>query len=146
MKVLFRDIFEYHYIFNQKIGEHIKQELQNLPERTFHLYCHILNAHQIWNARILNMQPFEAFEIHLHTDCFKINEENYTSSLKIIDLEDLEKKISYQNSKGTIFSNKICEILYHIVNHTSHHRGQIISDFRKAGFSPIKSDYIFYKR
>lgn len=40
----------------------------------------------------------------------------------------------------------IQQILFHIANHFTHHRGQIISDLRQNGIEPRISDYIFYKR
>jgi uncharacterized damage-inducible protein DinB len=44
------------------------------------------------------------------------------------------------------YINSIQQILFHVANHFSHHKGQIISDLRQSGIDPIVIDYIFYKR
>jgi len=66
---MFREIFEYHFELNNQIIELLKKEMNSLPERTFPLFCHILNAHQIWNARILNQKSFGVHQIHEINNC-----------------------------------------------------------------------------
>ena len=63
-----------------------------------------------------------------------------------IEEENLDKLISYQNSSGKIFSNKLSDILLHLFNHGTHHRAQISLLLRQNNIVPPKTDYIFYKR
>lgn len=44
------------------------------------------------------------------------------------------------------FTNTIGDILFHIVNHSTYHRGQIASDFRESDIEPLNTDYIMFKR
>ena len=85
-------------------------------------------------------------QLHSLEECAVIDNENYQETLKILDERGLEEVIIYKNSKGTEFDNTIQQILFHIANHFSHHKGQIISDIRQGGIDPIVTDYIFYKR
>lgn len=146
MTSLFKDIFTYHHHFNQKLVEEFKLHLANLPERSFPLFCHMLNAHQIWNARILKEQEFGVQQQHTLEQCALIDETNFITTLKILETVDLESVTTYKNSKGQSFSNSVRDILFHVANHTTHHRGQIISDFRQSGIPPLVTDYIFYRR
>jgi uncharacterized damage-inducible protein DinB len=146
MITLFKDIFTYHHHFNQKLVEEFKMHLANLPGRSFPLFCHMLNAHQIWNARILKEQEFGVQQQHTLEQCALIDETNFTTTLKVLETVDLESVITYKNSRGQSFSNSVRDILFHVANHTTHHRGQIISDFRQAGIPPMVTDYIFYRR
>jgi uncharacterized damage-inducible protein DinB len=146
MTTLFKDIFTYHHHFNQKLVEEFRMHLANLPDRSFPLFCHMLNAHQIWNARILKEQEFGVQQHHTLEQCALIDETNFTTTLKILETVDLESVAAYKNSRGQSFSNSVRDILFHVANHTTHHRGQIISDFRQAGIPPLVTDYIFYKR
>ncbi|TNF76236.1 MAG: damage-inducible protein DinB, partial [Bacteroidetes bacterium] len=57
-----------------------------------------------------------------------------------------DRRIIYENTEGRSFSNTLQDILFHIVNHSTHHRGQITMDFRKNGMDPPLLDYILYKR
>jgi uncharacterized damage-inducible protein DinB len=80
-------------------------------------------------------------------DVFKgIDLINYNDSLKIIDTFDLNETITYKNSKGNLYEGTVRDILFHITNHFTHHKGQLISDLRQQGIEPLVTDYIFYKQ
>lgn len=146
MKAFFKDIFEYHNHFNQKLIDQLIANESILSERTIPLVSHSINAHQIWNARIIGKQSVGVFQNHSLKECKLIDDENYNDTRGILNDRELDDKIVYTNSKGIEFSNSIQEILFHVVNHFSHHKGQIISDLRQIGIAPIVTDYIFYKR
>lgn len=146
MKKFFKDIFEYHNHFNQKLIEQLRENEVVLPERSIPLFAHIINAHQIWNARITDKEKLGVHQKHTLDECRRIDNENFRETLRILDEHELEEKVTYKNSKGTEFASSIQQILFHISNHSSHHRGQIISDIRQSGVVPIATDYIFYKR
>lgn len=146
MKDLFKDIFTYHHHFNQKLVGEFRTHLANLPTRTFPMFCHMLNAHQVWNARILKEQEFGVHQQHALEQCALVDETNFTTTLKILETVDLVAVITYSNSRGQVFSNLVRDVLFHAANHHTHHRGQIVSDFRQAGIPPLVTDYIFYKR
>jgi uncharacterized damage-inducible protein DinB len=147
MKSFFQEIFEYHHYFNQKLFSEIESHFEKLPQRSFPLFCHMLNAHQIWNARITGQTPFvNVFQVNPMDSCLKLNNDNYNTTLEIIETTDLEKLIDYKTLKGDAYSNTLRDILFHVANHTTHHRAQIVSDFRQAGIQPLMTDWIFYKR
>ncbi|MFZ1704112.1 MAG: DinB family protein [Saprospiraceae bacterium] len=144
--MIFRDIFVYHLELNQKVLVEIKKHILVLPENTYPLFCHILNAHQIWNSRILKLNSFGVNDVHPFDSSVSIMLENNKNTLKIVDEFDFSETIKYTNSEGEEFCNTVQDILFHVANHTTHHRGQIIAKFRSVGIQPILSDYIFYKR
>lgn len=146
MKEKFPELFEYTHHFNQKLIEIIGLNKSILPERCFQLINHTLNAHQIWNNRILNEKTFGVWEMHSFEDLWEINESNYRKTLLILENSDLSQVIIYRNSKGDLFQNKTEDILFHIVNHSTYHRGQMMVLFRETGIEPLISEYIFYKR
>ncbi len=146
MKAFFKDIFEYHHFYNQKLIDVFLEHSNKIYDRTVPLFSHCLNAHQIWNSRILNTKALDVFELH-KLDTFKsIDLSNYNDSLKIIDTFDFDETLVYKNSKGTVYENKVKDILFHITNHFTHHKGQLISDLRQHGIEPVITDYILYKR
>ena len=142
----FKDIFEYHNHFNQKLADLLIVNSNKITERTIPLFSHSINAHQIWNSRILETKSLAVHQIHTLEKCKELDDQNYNDSLDILSDFDLSKKISYKISGGIEFENSIQQILFHIANHFTHHRGQIISDLRQNGIEPIITDYIFYKR
>lgn len=146
MQAFFKEIFEYHHHFNLQLITQLEEHQASLPNRTIPLFCHILNAHQIWNARIMGTAPFGVREEHALDLCKSIDQKNYTDTIKILEELDISATLNYQNSKGVKFQNTIRDILFHVANHSTHHKGQIISDFRQSGITPLVTDYIFFKR
>lgn len=146
MKEKFRELFEYNNNFNQKLIELISENIQNVSEKTMKLINHLINAQQIWNSRITNEKEFGVWQINEWNETLEINDNNYSKTLKIIDEKNLENLIEYTNSKGQKFTNKIEDVLFHIINHSTYHRAQIATDLKNCGIEPINTDYIFYKR
>ena len=55
--------------------------------------------------------------------------------------------INYSNMKGEKFSTPVSDIIIHCVNHSTFHRGQIITMLRQAGKTDFMStDFINYVR
>ncbi|UKB77266.1 DinB family protein [Chryseobacterium sp. MEBOG07] len=146
MKEKLIDLFEYTYHFNREMIKVISENKEALDEKTISLINHTINAQQIWNARILGEITFEVWQINLFESLDEINHGNFLKSIDIINNLDLEKRIEYQNSRGTKFDNSIFEMLFHAVNHSTYHRGQINSLLKQNGIPPLLTDYIFYKR
>jgi len=54
---------------------------------------------------------------------------------------------AYKNMKGEPFENTYEDTLFHVVNHSTYHRGQIFSMLREAGMKQLPStDLIHYLR
>lgn len=54
--------------------------------------------------------------------------------------------ISYKDLKGNPYSTPLWQIVLHLVNHASHHRGQVSGFLRAMGHTPPPIDLIFYYR
>jgi len=140
------DLFEYTYHFNKEMIKVIFENLEKVDEKTISLINHTLNAQQIWNSRILGEESFEVWQINAFENLDEINHQNFKKSIQIIESSDLDQKVEYQNSKGTKFENRIFEMLFQAINHSTYHRGQINSLLKQNGIKPVLTDYIFYKR
>ncbi|PIF46056.1 putative damage-inducible protein DinB [Chryseobacterium sp. 52] len=146
MKEKLIDLFEYTNHFNKEVIDAISENITKVDDKTISLINHTLNAQQIWNARVLGEKQFGAWQINPFEDLVEINHQNYLKSIDIIQKFDLDKRTEYQNSGGTKFENSIFEMLFHAINHSTYHRGQINSLLKQNGIKPLLTDYIFYKR
>jgi uncharacterized damage-inducible protein DinB len=140
------DLFEYTYHFNREMIRVISENKEKVDDRTISLINHTLNAQQIWNARISGETTFEVWQINPFEALEDINHQNFLKSIDIIKNSDFDKIIEYQNSRGTKFQNSVFDMLFHAVNHSTYHRGQINSLLKQSGIEPVITDYIFYKR
>lgn len=146
MKEKLIDLFEYNYHFNKEMIKIISENISKIDDKTIGLINHTLNAQQIWNSRIVGEKTFEVWQINSFENLKEINHENFLKSIQIIEYSDFEQKIEYQNSRGNKFENSIFEMLFHTINHSTYHRGQINSLLKQNGIEPLLTDYIFYKR
>ncbi len=147
MKIFFNQLFDYNFYCNKKLIE-LCSATDNIPEKSVELFSHLLNAHHIWNARILGkISELEVWQIHAIEDWGDIHYENQRSSFDITsNTDNFDGRIDYENSEGRLFTNTLQDILFHIVNHSTHHRGQIMMDFRQHSIEPLPLDYVYYKR
>ena len=146
MKAFFKEMMAYTFTFNNRVIV-LYSPKNKISEKAFLLLNHTLNAHEVWNARIeekptgiaiWGARPLENLK--------EINTNNYQKSLHIIDAFDFEAIIKYTNSRGDVYQNSVKDILFHIINHSTYHRGQIATECKINGVEPLLTDYIFYKR
>jgi len=146
MKNFFLDKFEYNYAANQKIIALIQAYPDAYSEKVGILIGHTINAHSIWNHRIQGaLSPLGVWEVFKIPELAKLDTKNYFHSQSHIDMYDLDTEVNYSNSEGKAFSFEIATILFHIINHSTYHRGQLISELKSQGIPPISLDYIFFK-
>ena len=147
MKAYLHQLFDYNYFCNKQLIECFSS-LKKLPEKSQERFNHILNAHHIWNARINGKDPqYDVWEVHKMDSWGDIHYDNQRESFEIITNADpLDKRISYETTEGRSHSSSLQDILFHIVNHSTHHRGQIVMELRMQGVEPPALDYILFKR
>jgi len=147
MVQFFKDLFEYNHHFNQQLATVFNEKQLQTSEKSVKLFNHILNAHQVWNGRIRKDQNiFGVWDIHPFADLKEIDHTNLVNSIHILEEADLGHSINYITSRGDAYTNSIKDILYHVINHSTYHRGQIAMEFKQQGIEPLVTDYIFYKR
>jgi len=147
MNSFINELFEYNFQVNQKLTDQIMENQGSIPEKALQLFCHVLNAHRIWNNRIEPKQTgFSGWEIHDILELHTINNTNYEASLQILNTFDVLQNIPYTNMQGRHLNSPVRDILFHIINHSTYHRGQIAALFRENGIEPLSTDYIIFKR
>jgi uncharacterized damage-inducible protein DinB len=147
MKPFFKELFLYNHNSNKKLIELLTNQSAQIPEKALFLFNHILNAHEVWNSRInLQAPSFGVWEKHPASQFKILDHANYLNSLLIINSPDLENVVAYSDTKGVPFTNSIRDILFHVINHSTYHRGQIAMELRVGQIEPLATDYIIYKR
>ena len=152
MKTYFIRLFNYDRYANELMFENIVKA--NEPEKPVQLMAHLLAAHLVWITRCLDLPPAN---VELwpplgdnRFDFKAIIAQNYhalITYLNALQETDFDKIISYKNSKGEGFKNKVSDILAHLINHGTHHRAQIGQLLKSNGFENLPiTDYIIYIR
>ena len=115
------------------------------------LLSHILLAERIWLTRLngndsAGIPTFEEFPVE---ECERMVSELHRGYIKFIHSlseSDLNRSITYKNTKGEEFSTPIHEILTHVGLHSAYHRGQIAWLVREGGDTAINTDFITFTR
>jgi len=147
MKEHYTRLFEYNLWANNEFSEVLRANQYQNP-KILKLLSHLANAQAIWLSRIKNEKsPVGVWDEHTEKEALELWGNTSQDWLDFIYSGDLEQEtISYKNSKGQEFESRLGDILTHVVNHGTHHRGQIALMLREEGIDPPASDFIFYVR
>jgi uncharacterized damage-inducible protein DinB len=163
MKTILIDYTNYNYWANKKICDLLVTLEDSLLEKDIpssfrtikQTLYHIWGAEWIWLLRIqtdensLIQSPVKNFtgSFEEAIESFRKVSEEIIKLVSDTDENGLTKNITYQNLAGKEFTNRFYEIIMHCMNHSTFHRGQIITMLRNAGVTDLFStDLINYYR
>jgi uncharacterized damage-inducible protein DinB len=73
-------------------------------------------------------------------------EPNLNAYVNALKPEDLSRVVEHKTTKGILQSAPLWQMLQHLVNHGTYHRGQVATMLRQLGATPNSSDLIFFYR
>lgn len=147
MKTFFEELFAYSFHCNQQLAVALHEQSKTINTKSIDIFSHVLNAHHIWNNRILGRPvKYRVWERHAVEVLAALDQQNYEESLAVLYAVDLTAEIKYKTGGGQPFTNTARDVLFHIINHSTYHRGQLALLFRQNGIDPVGTDYIAYKR
>lgn len=113
--------------------------------------AHVFAADRVWMARIQG-QPPAKFITDADRDLPLLNRE-WPALLQVwqqwaagLTEENVTRIASYQDIKGNSFTTEWWKIVLHVVNHGTHHRGQVSGFLRAMGQVPPPLDLMAYYR
>ena len=65
--------------------------------------------------------------------------------LATLDEPDLEQSISYRNFKGEQWTYTLGDMFLHLINHSTYHRGQVVTMLRQVGSAAPSSDLLLFR-
>ena len=114
------------------------------------LLSHLLAVEHIWLFRICRRPACVQVRPSLTlAECERLAGDNtagYAGLLRALTDTDLEMGVPYRTNRGEEFVTPIIDILTHVVIHGAYHRGQIARALRRAGVTPVDTDYITFAR
>jgi uncharacterized damage-inducible protein DinB len=114
--------------------------------------AHLIAAEWVWVRRWKGTSPTAP---PFPSDSLTL--ENLESNWQPIELEtkafvdsltaaSLDQVIHYSTTRGQPFAEPLSQQLQHVVNHSSYHRGQIVTLLRQLGAEPLGTDLIAFHR
>lgn len=148
MKEHFTKLYEYNLWANSLFAKVLEPNPYK-NEKITTLFHHIGNAQLIWLDRITHAEknvPKVWTEGSL-IDAIELVKNSSRLWLEFICAQkEYKSVIEYKDSKGNAYETCLSDILTHVANHGTHHRGQLATLLREENIAPPASDFIFYVR
>ncbi|MBX2961148.1 MAG: DinB family protein [Cyclobacteriaceae bacterium] len=147
-----KEFFEKWYAYNTWANTRVLKALQAqsvTDEKILSLMSHVLVAQFLWLHRISGWPKpdYELWQTYPLEKLVSMSEEVSAKWMNFVAGRDaFDAVLKYSNYTGLPFENKVEQIMIHLVNHASYHRGQIALLMREKGFEPVNTDYITYDR
>lgn len=131
----------------QRLPETIfKENLKNIFSAISEALHHIYVIDQLWFQRISgvwcgNSSPFTNVQ-----DAGERFEELHLAMREYMFLNLEGSEVVYTNSHGIHYSNTLEELMLHLANHGTYHRGNIAAMLRQLGSEGIATDFIVFLR
>ena len=116
------------------------------------LFDHILGAERIWCDRLNGkptgrLQGFPATHsgADLRDEWRRIRDDQRKFMDQLADAM-FKKPFTWTNTKGEVTTAPMSEVLEHIVNHGTYHRGQVTHLVRDRGVAAPQTDYLVYMK
>lgn len=132
---------------NQRITTQL-QNLSVIPEKAERFMNHIIGAQHTWISRIDGTAPMMDVWPSLMADHWdSLFKKNHHMLSDIVAQENnLNRIVSYTNSRGEVFTNPVSELIIHLCLHSQYHRGQVVTICRDLIESPLPTDMIAFLR
>src|SRR5437763_1379078 len=146
----FLRLYKYVNWANRRVLDVLRRQAED-NERARQWLCHILAAEQVWITRLRGEDSSSVpirpdLSLAKCTELLAQNADTYQQFLHGLSEADFDQTISYKNTKGVSFSTSIRDILTHVANHGTYHRGHIATLMRAVGQEPINTDFITFTR
>ena len=132
---------------DEQFTRHIESSFPSVRETL----VHILAAEWVWLERWLGRSPRQgdlpvadlqdAASVGARWRLLEVEQQRFIDAL--ID-DALPRRIAYQNFAGETWEYTLAHMMQHVVNHSSYHRGQVVTLLRQLGRKPPMTDLLFY--
>ena len=138
-------LFEYDRWANQEVVRALRAAESVAPQALTTL-GHVVGAERLWLARVQHDAGRVVVWPELSLDgcasAIDATALGWRDFLGKLTPAALELPVAYTNSQGERWSNRVDDILTHVVLHSAYHRGQIASELRRSGAEPVYTDFI----
>ncbi|MFN8249696.1 MAG: DinB family protein [Ferruginibacter sp.] len=161
MKKLLLSYAAYNLWANQRIldvilnltDEQINREIESSFSSIFKTVAHMWDAESLWWQRVKMMEKHERPSDHFTGTITEMADHLIKQSKQWKEWVDLateaalEHEFIYRNTKKEQFKQPVSEVLHHIFNHATYHRGQLVTMLRQVGVKHIPgTDLVLFLR
>lgn len=133
---------------DEELGRDMKSSFPNVAATLVHL----LGAEWVWLERWLGRSPVgfpdasklnSVAEVRVRWDALWAEQRAFLDGLSD---DDARRPVTYVNLAGNEFTQPLGDLLRHVVNHATYHRGQLTTLLRQLGHDAPSTDLVLYYR
>ena len=113
---------------------------------------HIHNGESVWLARWQGrgQTPWPSYDerpdMATLAGRFRQTVADRDAFLKTLTAADFERSVTYRDSKGSLFTATLGDMILQGINHSVHHRAQAVNVLRRVGAGLVELDYMVFMR
>lgn len=135
----------------QLSAEELNRDFQTADRSVLGTLVHIFAADRLWLSRLAG-GPHPGFVTDADRS-LAVLESDWPAVLDgwkqwagALTDEDALRAVAYSDMKGRKWNQPLWQLVLHVVNHATHHRGQVSGFLRAMGHPPPQCDLIYYYR
>lgn len=148
-----RDLLLQLFMYNAWANEHYRQVLASVPLEKLKIQTeygllldriiHIFASYEMWFARIHGKSPQSQMNSSNFTSWgeieskWKESDQLFIDYLKSVENSKLLEKASYTSLDGKNYTRVVRDILLHLIQHPTYHRGQISAILKERGIAKM---------
>ena len=113
---------------------------------------HALSAEWLWLERFKGVSPRHLMDEGEFPDVLALRdrwtavEEHRASWFKSLRARETAEVIRYRNTEGREFEAPLWQLVQHLANHSTYHRGQVVALLRLLAVKPPTTDLVVWDR
>lgn len=158
------ELLRHLYAYNEWADDKLLEAASEAPDDALHhertsfgsvmgTLAHIAGAQEIWHSRFAHgKNPSAIAEVQNAKTLAAVKEAFTRNHLALREYlgnlieQDVDRTLYYQNSAGDPYDRVLWQLLVHLVNHGTHHRGEAAAALSAFGHSPGDLDFVYWER
>jgi uncharacterized damage-inducible protein DinB len=131
--------------------EELTRDFKTSDKTVLNTLVHVFAADRIWLVRVHGNSPAifvspEDRQLSTIQQEWPLLQQSWKEWVAPLTDQDVQAKIPYRDIKGNSWEQPLWQILLHVVNHGTHHRGQVSGFLRAMDHNPPPLDLIAFYR
>ncbi len=155
--------YDYHHWANNRFFEHLKdlpediydQEIQSVFPSISQVITHIYQVDAMWLS-VMSGDSFEKTMTKINETKKQVANKDWAQMQELFadlakqfhiffdDVDDFNNTMSIKHPEYGELKTTVAQLVQHVVNHGTYHRGNITAMLRQQDHPGIATDYIFY--
>jgi uncharacterized damage-inducible protein DinB len=114
--------------------------------------AHVMGAEWIWLERWKGVSPSHVIDEGEFADIVELRdrwtviEDHRESWFKALRPDALAANLKYRNVAGNEYEQPLWQLVQHLANHSTYHRGQVVLLLRQLGAKTVSTDLVLWDR